>query len=431
MIWIDVTDLQSWNGHMTGIQRLVFNIAKNYEENSNEIKYFYYDHNSRKFYGTSIDFDIWVNNRIQNPSITQANLKETIQKYVPSKLIHHTPTIIKKATKKSIRTLRSSRDRLLTVSKYKNLGTKSPLIFNHKDVLLVLGNSWNNKYMFYDLGIKKSGEKFKLVNVVYDLIPVLQPQFFGNLLVTQYTEYLFEAIDNSDLLLPISKSTDNDLTSFCKIVGLPKPTTKVIRLGDELSNLTDLKQSSWYKNKPFILSVGTVEVRKNHTLLYYAYKYLLEKMPLKDVPELVIVGSSGWYTSDTIMLFKNDPVVSKYVRILHKTNDQELAWLYNNALMTVYPSMYEGWGLPVAESLGYGKVTLSSKSSSMPEVGGELVDYFSPYDPIGCANLIEKYLDNDIRRKKEQIIKSKYITTRWKDTYYQVKQAITESNLSK
>jgi glycosyltransferase involved in cell wall biosynthesis len=423
MIWIDVTDLQSWNGHMTGIQRVVFNIADCYKKNNSNVNFFYYDHTSGEFYATVLDFDTWITDRTDSNDNSNTNAREMIRKIVPAKVVHHTPSIVKNAAKKSIKKLRSSKTRMIRAAKSKTSGNNVPLIFDNSDQLIVLGNAWNNRYMFRDLGIKKYTEDFKLINVVYDLIPVLQPQFFGNLLTTQYTEYLFEAIDNSDLLLPISKSTDHDLTRFCLIVGLSKPITKVIRLGDELGLSRPMK-STWYKERPYILSVGTMEVRKNHTLLYYAYKYMIEKVPNDDIPDLIICGSSGWYTSDVAMLFKKDPLVSKYVRILHNTSDQELEWLYENALMTVYPSMYEGWGLPVAESLAYGKVTLSSNSSSMPEVGGNLVDYFSPYDPIECANLIQKYTNLEVRVKREKLIKSNYKITSWEATYNQIKSSI-------
>ena len=151
---------------------------------------------------------------------------------------------------------------------------------------------------------------------------------------------------------------------------------------------------------------------------------MLATLPFDDIPELVIIGSRGWYTNDITMLFEQDPVISKKVRILHQTNDEELSWLYQNAQLTIYPSMYEGWGLPVAESLAYGKVTLSSDASSMPEVGGDCADYFSPYDSQACVNLIRQYLKGATLIKREEYIKKFYKITTWEAAYLKIENTL-------
>jgi glycosyltransferase involved in cell wall biosynthesis len=93
-------------------------------------------------------------------------------------------------------------------------------------------------------------------------------------------------------------------------------------------------------------------------------------------------------------------------------------------LFTIFPSVYEGWGLPVAESLNYGKVSISSDSSSMPEIAGNLIDYFSPYDAASCLSLMIKYQDKATRLKKEKQITQSYKTTSWDLTYQQVTKLI-------
>ena len=110
---------------------------------------------------------------------------------------------------------------------------------------------------------------------------------------------------------------------------------------------------------------------------------------------------------------------------LPKVNDRELRWLYRRCLFTLYPSHYEGWGLPVAESLIYGKHCICSNASSLPEVGGGLVDYHDPLDALGCQALIERTLfEPGWLSEREARIRREYRTTSWKDSHRQTMQIL-------
>lgn len=166
--------------------------------------------------------------------------------------------------------------------------------------------------------------------------------------------------------------------------------------------------------KEFIACVGTVEVRKNHTLLYYVYKLAAERGV--ELPQLVIVGSRGWHTCDLQHLLDNDPSIKGKILLLSGVDDSGLTWVFENCLFSMYPSMYEGWGLPVAESLAHGKLSLACKNSSIPEIAGDLIDYFSPFSTDECLQLVQKYLVVSVRKQREDRIRQEYKTTTWKDS---------------
>ena len=120
---------------------------------------------------------------------------------------------------------------------------------------------------------------------------------------------------------------------------------------------------------------------------------------------------------ETYSLLTNDPDVQKSIQILSGVRDEELEWLYQNCIFTIFPSMYEGWGLPVAESLSHGKVCISSDVSSMPEVGGDLVSYISPYNPAEAIEKIKNLCNDKTRRELEERIRAHYKPVTWQDTY--------------
>jgi glycosyltransferase involved in cell wall biosynthesis len=141
---------------------------------------------------------------------------------------------------------------------------------------------------------------------------------------------------------------------------------------------------------------------------------------------VVIVGRNGWLTDDIRYTITNDLEAREKILILNDINDRELLWLYKNCLFTIFPSFYEGWGMPIAESLAYGKLCISSNTSSMPEIAGDLIDYFSPYDTGELLERIIENLDEDVRQDKEKIIASHYKQTSWDTMFKQIDQFVSK-----
>lgn len=135
----------------------------------------------------------------------------------------------------------------------------------------------------------------------------------------------------------------------------------------------------------FLLTVCTLEPRKNHTVLLDAHAQLAE------APVLVLVGGGGWRSSSIVARVRRLERAGR-VRYLGRTDDADLAVLYAAARLLVYPSLYEGFGLPILEAMANGCPVLSSFSSSLPEVGGDAAVYFDPRDVEGLARQIARLL---------------------------------------
>jgi glycosyltransferase involved in cell wall biosynthesis len=263
-------------------------------------------------------------------------------------------------------------------------------IFSPGDILISVGLDWDYPYYkeFYKL---RQSSKIKIVTCCYDLIPVLYPQYCVNDVASHFTSYFLEVADGSDLVLCISKQSEKDLNEMLERTGGARPLTHVFPLGDNvLENGSDEISESVRSalNVPFILFVSTIERRKNHEVLYRAYHLLCKQGKKAELPKLVFVGMTGWGVSELFKDIELDPLTRDMIVILNHVNDTELCKLYESALFCVFPSLYEGWGLPVGEALSMGKAVLSSDRGSLPEVGGDLVRYVDPWSAQAWAEEI-------------------------------------------
>src|SRR5262249_52100969 len=129
----------------------------------------------------------------------------------------------------------------------------------------------------------------------------------------------------------------------------------------------------------FVLSVSAIQSRKNLDLLYRVWRRLSEDK-LADLPTLVLAGRRGFGGADLLWQIPRDPVVRDSVVVIHAVSDATLSWLYRNCAWTLYPSFYEGWGLPISESLAHGKFCLASNMSALVEAGQNLAKHLDPLD---------------------------------------------------
>jgi glycosyltransferase involved in cell wall biosynthesis len=166
----------------------------------------------------------------------------------------------------------------------------------------------------------------------------------------------------------------------------------------------------------FVISVSTIQSRKNFDLLYHLWRRLSAE-GTKNLPKLVIVGRRGFGSSDLLWQIQHDPVVRDSVAVVHDASDAELAWLYRNCLFTLYPSFYEGWGLPVSESLAYGKHCLASNTSSLPEAGQGLAQHLDPLDlPAWRAAVLELIHTPGLLAQREADIAARFRAVSWAES---------------
>jgi hypothetical protein len=167
--------------------------------------------------------------------------------------------------------------------------------------------------------------------------------------------------------------------------------------------------------RPYALFVGTVEARKNHVLAFNTWRQLIDKHGADGVPDLVCIGRLGWHADEFLRAYVESNGLGGKVSLLSTSvSDAELAAFYANAEFTVYPSRYEGWGLPVSESLAFGKLPVVARNSSLPEAGGTLAVYFESNNSSDMATVIERdALSVEVRKRIESQIDNNFVDLTW------------------
>jgi glycosyltransferase involved in cell wall biosynthesis len=277
---------------------------------------------------------------------------------------------------------------------FKSSGENLEACLSKGDVILVLGASWTYQQFFVELNRLK-GLGLSIISLVYDLIPIVTPSFPQESKV-EFTRGLIQLLSVSDCVATISQSTRIDLDEFAKSENLVSPKGPVTKLpGGFSGKKANKSELNKFQHKSYILMVGTIEERKNHLVVLRAYVKTLASVGASNTPDLIIVGRLGWNINGFIDEFKTKLKLeerSKVTLLTHNVDDQTLAELYAGALFTIYPSKYEGWGLPVSESLDFGVPVITSTTSSLPEAGEDYAIYVDPNDIDQLSDAMIKWI---------------------------------------
>ncbi|HET6389197.1 glycosyltransferase family 1 protein [Hyphomicrobium sp.] len=253
------------------------------------------------------------------------------------------------------------------------------------DVLYFCGAGWDApETMEAARKWKARHPGFRFVVLLHDCIPLIKKVYRNRLGTRQFRRWLRDAAGSADEFICISDSTKSDLMRYwpryggqsalrCKVVTNPHEFLAVSDrrhqpMPDEASSA---EQFLAHRNRRYLLTVGTLSSHKNLERLLSAWAALnFFRDPEAD---LVIVGDND------LQQVRSLSPIRRNVFVFRKPPDDILELLYSNAFCSIFPSLYEGWGLPVGESLWFGKVCLCSDSSSITEVGQDMCPYFNPY----------------------------------------------------
>lgn len=173
----------------------------------------------------------------------------------------------------------------------------------------------------------------------------------------------------------------------------------------------------------FVLSVGDVVHRKNHQLLVRVWANLAAKG--ERVPTLAIVGRIDLEGAALVRSVGQDPRLRDLIRFMPNANDAALLWLYCNCRYTAFPSLLEGFGLPVAESLSLGKVCLASSAASIPEAGQGAAITLDPADAAAWEAEVIRLNDDAALAAEEVRMACRFRPVTWSDTAEEIIAVLT------
>ena len=335
---------------------------------------------------------------------------------------------------------------ILNFSKDKTMSVKLPVVFTHNDYLLnsnflkgprffhnkrfigkttliKLTSEYYTKWSllrknydvfhptYYDPYFKKYIGNKPVVVTVYDMIHELFPEHFPSDDITK--NWKKETIESAARIIAISENTKKDLIRF---YGIDEERITVIHLASSLK-LANTTPGPFSLPSKYLLFVGQRKDYKNFLGFVEAVSSLIRYHP--DLR--IVCAGGGRFTAEEEKLFDKLHIRDKIVQL--SVRDDLLATLYKNALAFVFPSLYEGFGIPVLEAFSCVCPTVLSNTSSLPEVGGDAALYFDPADALSICSAVEEVIRNRALReelKRKGFERAKEFS--WEKTALQTKE---------
>jgi len=263
------------------------------------------------------------------------------------------------------------------------------------DVFFDIDSVWNNRMRrsFLLPILKRQGVSIAVH--IYDIIPILYPQYCDEQTTLRFMDYLGAHLLHADLIIANTESTLSDIRRLSEQIGTHPVHSICVPLG---ANFVTVNKKSLdtktidprvfaLEGYQYLLMVGTIEPRKNHEFLLDVYEEKLRSAGFK----LVIAGRPGWNIDLIMRRINNLQKKDDHFLYLDHANDATIDYLYKHAYFTVFPTQYEGFGLPIIESFLHKTPVLASDIPVLREVGGDLCEYFSLADKTDMLRLLQKY----------------------------------------
>ncbi len=268
----------------------------------------------------------------------------------------------------------------------KHLAAYSP---QDEFILVNLGTSWWIENYFLKVRELRNHCSLRYVPMIHDCIPLMTPEHCAEALVAEFRDWFAGVCLEADAILTNSQWSRDDIYRHLSYLD---PEAKIpvhpIALNGDMSRHVikrslvseDVLRYFLPRDARFVLCVATLESRKNHILLFKAWHKLIENHGAASVPYLLCLGRAGWLFEEAAEFLRANPSLHERVLLLSSIADTALAALYQKCLFSVVNSLYEGWGLPVTESLSFGALPLVAANTSLTEAGGDAAVYFRDND---------------------------------------------------
>lgn len=250
--------------------------------------------------------------------------------------------------------------------------------------------------------LKNEGKTQKIITI-HDLISIIYPQFFANG-EDSLMKKVVHNIGSDDWAICVSNSTKNDFCNYrsdfdpARIFVIHLAASDLFFPCGDDEKIRSVKKKYRVPDGPYILSLNTLEPRKNMAHTIRTFAQMVEQEKIRDL-SLVLVGTKGWLYDEIFEELSKIPMLKNRIIVTGFAANEDLAALYSGAVAFVYPSFYEGFGLPPLEAMQCGVPVITSNTSSLPEVVGDAGIMVSPTDGDSlCQSMLDIYKSDSLRK---------------------------------
>ncbi|AQS85590.1 MAG: glycosyltransferase family 1 protein [Acetobacter aceti] len=287
------------------------------------------------------------------------------------------------------------------------------------DIFLVPGSPWDFSDYARTVRWLRDSRRMTFGLLIHDMFPIFNPEWCDRGVIASFTAWHRTVLPLADHVFTTSTATARDVQNHARQERISLISEPVrIGVGTTLHNSVPGLRRPETLPPPgtYVLFVSTLEARKNHIQMVRVWRRLLEERGSANVPTLVFAGRVGWLVSDLMQQLEAMQWLGGKIRHIASPTDTELAFLHEGCLFTVFPSLAEGWGLPVSESLASGKPCLASNSTAIPEAGGLLTRYFDPENANDIFRVVSETLDHpQALTEWGERIRRTYRPPQWRD----------------
>lgn len=249
----------------------------------------------------------------------------------------------------------------------------------------------------------------RAIYFIHDLIPLTHPQFCRVGEADKHARRMENVLASAAGVIGNSQATIDDLQAFATVRGLPMPAAVAAFIaGPPLPAAL----SPPVFDRPYFITVGTIEGRKNHILLLRIWERLVQRLG-PEAPLLLIVGQRGWESADALAMLDGSDILRPHVRELGSCADDELANLIAGARALLMPSFAEGYGLPVAEALALGTPVIAGDLPVYREFAGDIPTYVKVSDGDGWEAMIESFLEKSAEWERQRHALQRFTPPDW------------------
>ncbi len=296
-------------------------------------------------------------------------------------------------------------------------------------VLFEMDTVWNNTWVDRaELYAALRGRGVHVAVLIYDLLPQQHPEWFEASLVAVSDRTIAAQAARAEVVMAISADTATAFARWAQQRSLHPPPAHVIALGADAAGSPGTSERPSRASLPrelvgvdYILTVGTVEPRKNHATLLDAF----DRLVAADRTEhLVVVGRPGWHNDEVIERLATHQELGRRLHWFRAADDDLLATLYDHARVVAVASITEGYGLPVIEAMSHGVPVVSSNGGALVEAGGDLVTHVDALDVDAWVRALDRHLRDDTFVAMRRDALAGYAAPRWSDTGAQVAEIL-------